>query len=130
MKALDTGVLLALLEGSAKARDVVRKLRGVELATTEVNLVELGYLAGGSRRVTATRLNALEKLRHRLTVLPIDSRGAREAIAIVSAARRPLAPSVAVMVGALRAAGCEELITDDAGSLPTEAGLRVRTVSL
>ena len=130
MKALDTGVLLALLEGSGKARDVIRKLRGVELATTEVNLVELGYLAAGSRRVTASRLGVLEKLRHRLTVLPIDSRGGREAVALVSGARRPVAPSVAAMVGALRAAGCEELITDDGGSLPPEVGLRVRTVSL
>jgi predicted nucleic acid-binding protein len=130
MKALDTGVLLALLEGSGKAREVVRKLRGVEVATTEANLIELAYLAAGTRRVTAARLGALEKLRQRITVLPIDARGGREAVQLVPGRRRPLAPSVAAMVGALRAAGCEELITDDGASVPSDVGLRVRTVSV
>ncbi len=44
MKGLDTPVLLALLEGAAKPRALVRALAGEELATTEVNLFEIELL--------------------------------------------------------------------------------------
>jgi predicted nucleic acid-binding protein len=114
VKAVDTGVLLAFLQGSTKARDLVRKSRGTELATTEANLLELAYCAGASSgRGRASRLAAIERLRQRLTVLPLDARGAREAITRVGRSPGGLAPTVALMLGALEAAGCEELWTDD-----------------
>jgi predicted nucleic acid-binding protein len=129
MRALDTGVLLALLEGSSRARDQVRKLRGIELATTEVNLLELAYLASaGTSKGRSGRLAALEKLRQRLTVLPIDPRSTRAAAERVVRQPEKLAPNVAAMLGALEAAGCEELLTDDARTVAGDWGFRVRAI--
>lgn len=131
MKALDTGVLLALLEGSARARNLLRKLRGSELATTEANLLELGFLAATApARARAGRLGALDKLRQRLTVLPIDARATREASAGILRQGSRIAPTVALMLGALEAAGCEELYTDDARAIAGDWALKVRTVAL
>lgn len=131
MKALDTGVLLALLEGSTKARDLVRKLRGSELATTEANLLELTLLAGGPpAKSRGARLAALEKLRQRLTVLPIDAR----AIHAASSGWRPegkgSAWSTVAMLGALEAAGCEELLTDDGRYVSGNWHFRTKVVHL
>lgn len=126
MKALDTGVLLALLQGSAKAREIVRKARGSELATTEANLVELAYCAAAaSGRGRASRLATIDKLRQRLTVLPLEARGTREAIARVARGVGRLPPSVALMLGALEAAGCEELWTDDPRVVAGDGRLKV-----
>jgi len=112
MKALDTPILLALLQGSPRVRDQLRRLRGTELATTEANLLELAYLAASApARLRGERLTALTRLRQRITVLPIDSRGLEEAIRRIAGApsRSPL---VTAMLGALEAYGCEELLTD------------------
>ncbi len=38
MKALDTGVLLAILHGEVFAKDLLRRLRGVEVAVTELSM--------------------------------------------------------------------------------------------
>jgi predicted nucleic acid-binding protein len=131
VKALDTGILLALLEGSSKARDLVRKLRGAELATTEANLLELAYLAAsGPARARSTRLATLEKLRQRLTVLPIDAHATEEAGRRVVRGSDRLAPTVAAMLGALSAAGCEELLTEDPKAIGGDWGFRVRGVAL
>jgi predicted nucleic acid-binding protein len=130
VKALDSGVLLALLEGSPKAQALLRKLRGIEVATTEVNLLELAFLARGSRKVMAARLATLEKLRQRLTVVPLDARGSREVLAAAAGASRPVSPTVAAMLGALRAVGCEEILSDVADSLPEDWGVRVRSVTV
>jgi predicted nucleic acid-binding protein len=127
MKALDTGVLLALLEGSGGVREQLRKLRGAEVATTEANLLELAYLAAaGPAKGRAARLAALERLRQRLTVLPIDPRSTREASSRVVRAPEKLAPTTAAMLGALQSAGCEELLTDDPKAIVGEWGFRVR----
>jgi len=76
MKGLDTPVPLALLEGDRSARDLFRKLREVEVATTETNFLEIGYLAArGAPRVRAGRREALGRLRGKFTVHPIDPRG-------------------------------------------------------
>src|SRR5208282_3428444 len=49
--------------------------------TTEANLLELAYLAASApARLRGERLTALTRLRQRITVLPIDSRGLEEAI--------------------------------------------------
>ena len=116
MKALDTSVLLALLEGERSARDLVRKLGDVEVATTEVNFLELAYLAGkGSAKVRSKRREALGRLRRKLTVIPIDSRAIGEAESNVLRGDAPASPLVAAMLGALEAAGCDELYTTDPG---------------
>lgn len=116
MKALDTAVLLGLLEGDRAARETVRKLRGHELATTEANLLELALLSakgpGGAR---SSRREAIARLRRKMTVLPIDSRAIEE---IARRSGRPelagLSPHVLAMLGALEAGGCEELISGEA----------------
>jgi len=112
MKALDTPILLALLQGSPRVRDQLRRLRGTELATTEANFLELAYLAASApAKLRGERLTALTRLRQRITALPIDSRGLEEASRRIAAApgRNPL---VTAMLGALEAYGCEELLTD------------------
>lgn len=114
MKALDTSVLLALLEGDRAARDLLRKLRGTEIATTEVNMLELAYLAGrASPRSRSHRRDAVDRLRRKLTVLPIDQRAVLEAERRVVKGEGPSSTGVAGMLGALETAGCEELFTSD-----------------
>jgi predicted nucleic acid-binding protein len=116
MKALDTSVLIALLEGDRPARELVRKLRGVEVATTEANLLELSYLAGrGPVRARTRRREALDRLRRKITVLPIDQRAVSEAERCARKGHAPASPLVAGMLGALEAAGCDELYTADPG---------------
>jgi len=131
MKALDTGILLALLEGSSRARDLVRKLRGSELATTEANLLELSFLAANAPpRARAGRLGAVEKLRQRLTVLPIDGHANREALAGILRQGDRLSPTIAMMLGALEAAGCEELYTDDGRGMAGDWSFKVKVAPL
>jgi len=117
MKALDTAVLLALLEGDRAARDLVRRLRGVELVTTEANLLELSYLvARGPARLRSRRRETLNRLRRKMTVFPIDSRAVEESgrrLARKSAGAPPLVES---MVAALCVNGCEEVYTGDSRS--------------
>ncbi len=114
MKALDTSVLLALLEGDAATRELLRRLRGVELATTEANLLELHYLAArGPARSRAGRRAVVERLRQKLTVLPIDGRATEQASHRLGKGSERTAPQVLAMLGALEANGCEELYTHD-----------------
>ncbi len=123
MKALDTSVILALLEGDRSAKDLLRRLRGVEVATTEANLLELAYLASrGSARTRAHRRETLDRLRRKLTVLPIDQRAVSEAERCVLKGDHPSSPLLAGMLGALETAGCDELYTTD----PQECGGRWR----
>ncbi len=114
MKALDTSVLLAFLEGDRAARDLVHKLRGVEIAATEANLLELSYLAAkGTSR--AHRQEVLERLRRRLTVLPIDARAVGNAGRLLRRGADRYPPTLLAMMGALEAGSCEELFTLDQG---------------
>lgn len=114
MKALDTSVLLALLEGDRAARDLLRKLREVEVVATEVNFLELAYLAShGPPKARAQRREALGRLRRKLTVLPIDARAVAEGERSILKGDGPSLPLVAAMLGALEAAGCDELFTSD-----------------
>jgi len=114
VKALDTSVLLGLLEGSPAVREQLRRLRGVELATTEANFLELAYLAGrGARRTRSERIAALARLRRRITVLPIDNRSTEEATRRIPSEGVDTAPLVLAMLGALESSGCEELLTMD-----------------
>lgn len=114
MKALDTPVLLSLLAGERPARDLLRRLRGDEVATTEANLLELSVLAGSApARSIAARREAVGRLRRRMTVLPIDPRAVEEiARRVGRGGLSRLPPLVLAMLGSLEANGCDELITD------------------
>lgn len=112
MKGLDTSVLLALLDGDRRVRELLRRLRGVEFASTEASMLELGYLASrGSARGWRHRLDALERLRRKVTVLPIDARAMDQALRHLEARSPPAPPLVLAMLGAFEAAGCDEVFT-------------------
>lgn len=114
MKALDTSVLLALLEGEPGARELLKPLRGVEVATTEANLLELAYLAArGPARHRTARREALSRLRRKLTVLPIDARSGETAAHHLGKGDETPPPLVTAMMSALESYGCEELLTLD-----------------
>ena len=73
MKALDSPALLAILEGRKEASWILREIAGEEACTTEVNLFELEAAVLSDRRGDrARRLAALERLRRRITVLPVN----------------------------------------------------------
>jgi predicted nucleic acid-binding protein len=129
VKALDTPVLLALLEGSASVREHLRHLRGVEIAATEANLLELTYLAlQGPKKTRGERLGALARLRRRVTVLPLDVRATEEISRRADLAGASVSPIVLAMYGALEAAGCEELLTEGRGQVPGKWSFRVRDI--
>lgn len=114
MKGLDTSVLLGLLEGDGPCRALIGRLRGVEIATTEANLLELGLLAGhGPARLQRSRREVLERLRRKLTVLPIDSRSIELVTRRLVRAAEPTPPLVLAMLGALESNGCDELFVRD-----------------
>jgi predicted nucleic acid-binding protein len=119
MKALDTSVLLALLHGDPKARELIRRLRGVEVATSELNLLELhALIARGPPRGRVHRREALDRLRRSLTVLPMDGRAAeRAARRATKEDLRTTPPLLLGVLATLEAFGCEELITSEPGSV-------------
>jgi hypothetical protein len=119
MKAFDTAVLLSVLGGDASAKALLRRLRGVEIATTESNMIELGIVCiAGSERHRLARIGTLDRLRRKLTVLPIDAAGVREATLRLGS-RRAGSSSARLLegLGALEAYGCDELFTDDPGAI-------------
>jgi len=112
VKALDAGALRGVLEADPGSRELLRRLRGVEVATTERAMLELSVLARRSpSKAQVARRTAVDRLRRKLTVLPIDAR------AIAEAARRASGnPSFEELWrlaewGALEANGCDELFT-------------------
>jgi predicted nucleic acid-binding protein len=118
MIALDTPVLLDLLRGAPAAKQLIRSLRSEEVATTELNLWELGLLALEDRRAgRERRLAALERLRRRLVVLPVDSPSVSAALRVRRS--NPVARSLTseLIVGVLEAHGCTEWVTA-AGASP------------
>jgi predicted nucleic acid-binding protein len=122
MKGLDTPVLLALLEGSPKPRALVRALAGEELATTEVNLFEIELLGRRDKSPgKERRMQALERLRRKLTVLPIDEETTRRAAAIAASARQAAPEGTWLCLGAAEAHGCSEWITSAAGTPPASS---------
>ena len=129
MKALDTPVLLALLEGDPKVRAHLKRWRGEELATTETNLLELAVIAGqDASRSRGSRGTALGRLRRRLTVLPLDSRAGDEIQRRVQRGG-PLPPATVLgMLAALETSGCEELLTDDPSQIPGKWRFRVTRI--
>lgn len=132
MKGLDTPVLLALLEGTGKTRALVRALAGEELATTEVNLFEVDLIARrekGPGRERRTR--ALERLRRKLTVLPVDEEGSRRAATIAATARSAAPEGTWLCLGVAEAHGCSEWITTREGAPPSSGSkLKVTTIDI
>jgi predicted nucleic acid-binding protein len=130
MKGLDTPVLLALLEGAPKARALIRALGGEELATTEVNLFEIELLGRRDRSPgKERRTQALERLRRRLTVLPIDEESSRKAAAIAASARQAAPEGTWLSLAAAEAHGCSEWITVASAAPPTSAArIKVTTI--
>ena len=127
MKGLDTPALLAILRGERGARELLRRLRGHEIATTELNLLQLELLAAGvPARARAARRLALDRLRRKLTVLPIDARAVGEAARHLSPKDRSAGSTELGVLGALEANGCDEFYTP-VSRLPG-VGWRVRAV--
>lgn len=112
VKGVDSGVLRLLLEGDPQSKELLRQWRGVEIATTEATMLGLSADAlDAPARLHASRRTALERLRRKITVLPIDRR------AVTEASRRLTRPSRGAELlrlaewGAFEASGCEEVFT-------------------
>lgn len=130
MKGLDTPVLLGLLEGAPMARALVRALAGEELATTEVNLFEIELLGRRDRSPgKERRLQALERLRRKLTVLPIDEASSRRAAHIAATARSAAPEGTWLCLGAAEAHGCSEWITSARG-MPPPSSTRLKVTDI
>ncbi len=121
MKGLDTPALLALLHGEPSLRPLLKGWQVEEIATTELNMLELTWIAlGAAPRLRGERLRALERLRRRLTVLPIDSRTQAEvAHRGPSGAISGGAGMIEAIFAALSAAGCSEVLTSGSGRIGT-----------
>ena len=124
MKGLDTGALLAFLTGREEARAVLDGEDPRELAVSEVTLFELEVLARSRPTLRRRRQAALERLRSRLTVLPIDARASRRAAEIVSGAKGGLDLLDALSIGALEVNGASAMLSSDPKRF-AGAGLRV-----
>jgi predicted nucleic acid-binding protein len=109
MKAIDTPILVDLLCGVPEARALVGSWRDQEVATTELNLFELQLLAEtGPRKSLGRRMGALERLRRRLTVLPVDVHAFAVSRSVGSATGRSFAPMTRLILSVLLANGCSE----------------------
>lgn len=111
MKGLDSSILLGLLHGDPAVRSLLRRLEDVELATTEANLLELAWVAARTPTRLRHRQEALERLRRKLTVLPLDARAVDRVSHQLIRGGPPIPLMIAAMLGALESAGCDELFT-------------------
>ena len=111
MKGLDSSILLCLLHGDSAIPRFLRELEGIELATTEANLLELAWVASRIPAHARRRREALERLRRKITVLPVDARAVDRASHQLVRGGPPVSPLVAAANGALESAGCDELFT-------------------
>jgi len=129
MKALDTPVLLEILHDSPKAKELLKGLRGEELACTELNVYELEVIASeGPKGRRSGRDDSIARLRRRVTVLPVTGDAVREAARVVRS-RAGTVGYAPLMWGALAAAGCRELITTRPFAPPKDGlPFRVRIV--
>ncbi len=118
MKGVDTPVLLALLHDAPSAKDLLKSLRGEEVATTELNLFELRALAArGLPAERGRREIALARLRRRITVLPVTAEAVAAAGRFLRAEGRAT-DYQALVWGTVAAAGCAEWITTRAFAPP------------
>ena len=128
MRGLDTGVLVDLLHGRPAARSLLEESADEELCTTEVNLFELEAIARGDRRAgRERRLAALDRLRRKITVLPIDERAVHAAALLAAAHPRSASTAEYLILGAAEAAGVREWVSDAPLPVPSPpARLKVR----
>ena len=130
MKGLDTTVILGLLEGTKGTRELLTHLRGTELATTEANLLELSYLAArGPLRARAARRGTLDRLRRKITVLPIDGRAVEQAARRLGKGSEKTPPLVLAMLGAFETNGCDELFTHEAALDPGKWNFKITHIA-
>ena len=86
----------------------------MEVATTEANLLELGYLAArGSAPQRLARRAALSRLRRKLTVLALDSKSVEEATGRLAKGASAFPTLGLAMLSILETNGCEELLTTE-----------------
>lgn len=124
MRGLDSPALIAILNGSEPGRALLDDLVGEEACTTEVNLFELETIAlQAPARRRGERLAALERLRRRITVLPLDDASSRAAAALARSNSIGQPPSVWMMLGIFEANGCTSVVTSAAARL---GGVRCR----
>ena len=130
MKGLDTPVLLGILTGSPSVRPMLNSLAGEEIATTELNMLELAALAAhGSSRVRKERLQALERLRRRVTVLSLDRR-VTEAMAVKGGNTKTAGDlHLNAILAAFEAAGCSQVFTDSR-SVPARGLWKVKVTGI
>jgi predicted nucleic acid-binding protein len=130
MKALDTPVLLELLRGRPSLGAILKSLEAEELATTEINLFELEVIArSGPRHGRDHRRAGLDRLRRKLTVLPIDARAVQAASALSNGRLHDATASEWLMLGAASASGCSEWVTTSAARYPKDLGkLVIRSI--
>ncbi len=129
MIGLDTPFLLRVLRGEARARAFLKTVEGEELATTEWNLLELESLAGTDPSPGKERRRAsLERLRRRMTVLPIDERAGERFRAAQATPRTPEELTRCALLATLEARGCRLLVTGGALS-PAPGRWKVRSIS-
>jgi predicted nucleic acid-binding protein len=124
MKCLDTPILEDLLLGRPRVKRWLDKVESTEgeVATTELNMIELAVLAKAHGGGLNRRLDALGALRRELTVLPMDAETYRAAISILrkNAGGAPY-PGLLVAASAL-AHGATVLLTDKKRALPRDLG--------
>lgn len=116
MKALDTPALLAILEGRREARWILDELEGEEVCTTEINLFELQASVLADKRSERTRrMLALDRLRRRISIFPLDEKSTRAAAHLWAERKAVSVPLGALILGTLEAYGATELLTTEAG---------------
>ncbi|MGA7922630.1 MAG: type II toxin-antitoxin system VapC family toxin [Thermoplasmata archaeon] len=104
MKALDTPVLQDLLRGRQSARKAIQAWSEEELATTELTLFDLEVAARVDPRPgRERRLAALDRLRRKVSVLPVDARAVRWAGE--ARAQYRVRPATALALGILESTG-------------------------
>jgi hypothetical protein len=117
MKGLDTPLLVRLLRGDPSVRTLIRHLQGEEIATTEWNILELEVLARSDPTPGRERRRAaIDKLRRRLTVVPIDQRAVESVAGLRHGTPESSSLAVTAMLGALESRGCTEWFTDSHGA--------------
>jgi predicted nucleic acid-binding protein len=132
MKGLDTPVLLGLLRGESRVTSLLRKWEAEELCTTTINLFELETLARAGRVPgRERRLASLERLRRKLTILPVDEKSAKVAAQEAAKAEGSTASAPNwLILGALLTAGCSEWITTREARFPVAPGIKTSCLAI
>lgn len=130
MRALDTPILIRLLRGDRSLDDWLGSLRGLDLVTTEWNLLELEAISRADPRPgRERRRTALDLLRRRVSVLPVDEGAYRSAHEVRGVPRSPEEMVLFGILATLESRHCEILYTDRADAFG-HVRAKVRVVSV